>query len=155
MTKEIDCEKQLQEMKGQIDDLTNKWKRALADYQNLERRTIERQKEIAQYSGERIIAELLTVLDILKEVEKHVKDQGLTLAIKTFIDTLKKEGVEKIEVQEKKFDPVSMECIEVVEGKNDEVVEELREGYALNGKIIRVARVKVGREQAKKEKLSN
>lgn len=139
------------EFKKEIEDLTAKWKRALADYQNLEKRTAAERADSAKYAAENIIVRLLHVLDILETAEKHVKDQGFTLAVKSFKDVLKDEGVQKIDVLNQKFNPHAMECVEVVEGKADEeVVEEVRPGYKLGDKIIRVAQVKVGKKTTDK-----
>ena len=152
MLKKTDTNKEIADLKNQIEDLTNKWKRALADYQNLEKRTVARITDSAKYSAENIIIKLLPVLDTLKQAEKHIKDQGLALAISSFKDVLKSEGVEKVEVLGKKFEPREMEAIEVqASDKEDEVIEELRPGYRLGEKVIRVAQVKVSKKIKYKE----
>ena len=73
-------------------------------------------------------------------------DPGLDLTYKELLAVLEEQGVEKIEIVGRQFNPHEMECIEVIEGKNDEVVEEVLPGYRFRGKIIRVAQVKVGKE---------
>ncbi|OGG15024.1 nucleotide exchange factor GrpE [Candidatus Gottesmanbacteria bacterium RIFCSPHIGHO2_01_FULL_39_10] len=152
MLKKTDTNKEIADLKNQIEDLTNKWKRALADYQNLEKRTVARITDSAKYSAENIIIKLLPVLDTLEQAEKHIKDQGLALAISSFKDVLKSEGVEKVEVLGKKFEPREMEAIEVqASDKEDEVIEELRPGYRLGEKVIRVAQVKVSKKIKYKE----
>ena len=152
MLKKTDTNKEIADLKNQIEDLTNKWKRALADYQNLEKRTVARITDSAKYSAENIIIKLLPVLDTLEQAEKHIKDQGLALAISSFKDVLKSEGVEKVEVLGKKFNPHEMEAIEVqASDKEDEVIEELRPGYRLGEKVIRVAQVKVSKKIKYKE----
>ncbi len=143
-------ENQVADLKKQIEDLTNKWKRALADYQNLEKRTIVQRQDAAKYASQEIVTKLLFVLDILEQAEKHIKDQGLTLAVKGFKDVLNGEGIVKIDVLHKKFNPTEMDCVEVVEGnEDDQVVEEVRPGYRMADKIIRVARVKVSKIKVK------
>jgi molecular chaperone GrpE (heat shock protein) len=67
------------------------------------------------------------------------------LALKELYAALSEQGVEKIAVSGKPFDPHQMECIEVVAGKDNIVVEELLPGYRLHDKILRVAQVKVGK----------
>ncbi|MBI4067033.1 nucleotide exchange factor GrpE, partial [Candidatus Gottesmanbacteria bacterium] len=143
-------------LKKQIEELNNNWKRALADYQNLEKRTLTKIQDSSKYAAETIIVKLLSVLDTLEQAELHLKDQGLTLAIKSFRDVLKEEGVVKIEVIGKKFNPLEMECVEVVEGQNeDEVLDEMRPGYKLYNKVIRVAQVKVWKKKITDSKLSS
>jgi len=139
-------------LKKQIEDLTYKWKRALADYQNLEKRSSESIKESSRYASERVITKILSALDNLESAERHLKDQGLTLALKNLHDALTSEGVTKIEVLGKSFDPLTMEAVEIVEGDKDNIaVEEIRPGYKLEDKILRVARVKVSKKKQIKE----
>lgn len=149
-------DRQIADLKKQIEELNNNWKRALADYQNLEKRTLTKIQDSSKYAAETIIVKLLSVLDTLEQAELHLKDQGLTLAIKSFRDVLKEEGVVKIEVIGKKFNPLEMECVEVVEGQNeDEVLDEMRPGYKLYNKVIRVAQVKVWKKKITDSKLSS
>lgn len=140
-------EENIEKLKQELEEWKGKYLRALADYQNLEKRVVENRQEFVQYAAKELIVKLLVVLDTLEKTEQHLKDQGLSLAVKSFIDILQKEGVEKIEVLGEKFDPRTMECIEIIGSeKGDEVVEELRKGYKIADKIIRVAQVKVGKK---------
>lgn len=137
-------------MKKKIDehvseDWKSKYLRALADYQNLEKRTQTEKQEIRKYAAEVVVVRLLSALDTLTKATKHVKDTGLELALKELFAALSEQGVEKIEVQGKPFDPHQMECIEVVGGTDNMVMEEVLPGYRLHDKIIRVAQVKVGK----------
>ncbi len=126
-------------------DWKSKYLRALADYQNLEKRTQTEKQEMRKYSAEAITARLLPVLDTLTKTSAHVKDPGLELALKELYAVLSEQGVQKIEVIGKPFDPHRMECIEVVAGADNIVVEELLPGYRLHDKIVRIAQVKVGK----------
>ncbi|MBI3379523.1 nucleotide exchange factor GrpE [Candidatus Gottesmanbacteria bacterium] len=144
MTKKLNDE-DIEKIKQESDGWKAKYLRALADYQNLEKRVGEQKQEFVRYAAEKLIYELLTVLDTLEKAQEHLNDPGLTLGIKNFKVILEANGLKKIEVLGKKFDPLEMECIEVVgESKKDEVIEELRSGYKLGDKVIRVAQVKVG-----------
>lgn len=142
--KKSSFKKEIAEFKNQIDDLTNKWKRALADYQNLEKRFEQEKKSLIKFSNAGLIDKLLAVLDDLQRAEKHIKDKGLTIAVDQFRLILKTEGIEEIEAQGKKFDPMSMDCSEVVKGKENVVLEVVSKGYLLNNKVLRPAKVKVG-----------
>ncbi|MDP3998432.1 MAG: nucleotide exchange factor GrpE [bacterium] len=131
-----------------VRDLEEKWKRALADYQNLEKRVESRRQEVAAFAAKGLILKLLPVGDTLNLAARHLKDQGLDLAIGHFRQILESEGLEKIETEGKDFDPNEMECVEVVEGENEgKVAEEVRAGYLLEGKVLRVAQVKVFKKQ--------
>jgi len=141
-----------EQLKKEAEGWKAKYLRALADYQNLEKRVIQNREEQAKYAASKIIHELLTVLDTLEKAEKHLKDPGLTLGVKNFWAILAGHGIKRIETMGKKYDPHEMECLEVVEGeREDEVIEEIRPGYKLYDKIIRVAQVKVGKKKVDKK----
>lgn len=128
----------------QVEEWKTKYMRALADYQNLEKRSAERVNEVRQYAGEIILSRLLPVVDTFSKVKEHIKDPGMDLAYKELLSVLASQGVERMDVVGKPFDPTDMDCTEVVDGKVNEVVEEVMPGYRLHGKVLRVARVKVG-----------
>jgi molecular chaperone GrpE len=109
-------------------DWKSKYLRALADYQNLEKRTQEEKQQIRKYAAENIAARLLPALDTLTAAYAQVKDTGLEMALKELSAVLSEQGVKKIEVVGKPFDPHLMECIEVVAGIDNIVVEELLPG---------------------------
>lgn len=151
LMKKQDTGKIIAQEKEEIEKWKNKYLRALADYQNLEKRVIETRNNDIKFAAKNLILKLLPVLDVLIHAAKMLQDQGLQLALKQFNDVLKSEQVEKIEVSGKKFDPQTMECIEIVENlKDDEVVEEIRGGYTMWGQVIRVAQVKVGKKKLEK-----
>ena len=133
-------------MKKPADDWKNKYLRVLADYQNLEKRTRDEISEVRTFASEIVLARLLPVVDTLRKAKDHIKDPGLDLTFKELTAVLEVQGVEKIDVIGRQFDPHEMECVEVVAGKNNEVVEEVLPGYRFRGKILRIAHVKVGKE---------
>lgn len=124
----------------------NKYKRALADYQNLEKRVFEEKGNWVKQANKELILRFLPILDTLMLASTHVKDQGLKLSIQQFLDTLKNEGIEKIQTHGKEFNPHTMECIQIIDGEEGKVIEEVRAGYTLYDKVIRPAQVKVGRK---------
>lgn len=142
---------ELEKLKQQGQDLENKFKRALADYQNLEKRVTQERSDWIKTANKGLLARLLPVLDTLMMASTHVEDQGLKLSIQQFQDGLKAEGVERIETVGKSFDPRLMECTETVmidpSGEmgvdEDKVIEEVRPGYTLYGNVLRPAQVKV------------
>lgn len=154
MTKKSVKEEELQK---KVEDLENKWRRALADYQNLEKRIEAQRSDFAKNAARDLILRLLSVGDTLNLAAAHLKDSGLDLAVRGFWQALENEGLEKIEVQEKEFNPEEMECVDVVLGKEEnKVAQEVRSGYRLNGKVLRPAQVKVYKEkiEEKAEKLA-
>ena len=122
-------------------DYKDKYLRALADYDNLLKRTANDRVAFVKYANEELIKELLTVLDGLEKAAEHIKDEGLTLVLKQLQDFLRKNGVSEITSNEK-FDPTEMECVETGEGEKDEIIV-LNKGYKLYDKMIRPIKVKV------------
>ncbi|MGI8420070.1 MAG: nucleotide exchange factor GrpE [Candidatus Levyibacteriota bacterium] len=124
----------------------NNYKRALADYQNLQKRTQEDRQQWILGANRELLLRIMTVLDTLMLAQQHVQDKNLEVSIQQFLDVLKSEGVIRIETEGKKFDPHLMEAIATGEGKEGEVLEELRAGFLLHDKLLRAAQVKVGKE---------
>jgi molecular chaperone GrpE len=129
-----------------IAELENNWKRALADYKNLEKRIAEERNEIRTYANSVLILRFLPVLDNLEMVLQHVKDAGLEFTLKEFRQILEDEGLKEINPADSGFDALTMEAVETVEGDDGKVIEVLRKGYLLNDRLIRPARVKVGQK---------
>jgi molecular chaperone GrpE len=122
-----------------------KYKRARADYINLERRVKNQQEEFLKFANSVLVLKLLPILDGLEKAVRINNDNGLKLVLKNFWDVLKSEGVEEIEVKVGgQFDPQIMECT-VAEGGGDEVKvsEVLRKGYKMKGKVLRPVQVSV------------
>ncbi|MCL5433070.1 MAG: nucleotide exchange factor GrpE [Patescibacteria group bacterium] len=147
MTKKIIKE---EESKKELEELEGKYKRALADYQNLEKRVAEQKSEWAKSANRELLLKLLPVLDNLELALKHTEDEGLKISVVQFLSALKSEGVEKIEVLGKEFDPNVMECIGTGEGEENKVIEEIRPGYTLFDRVLRPAQVRVGKKEVEK-----
>lgn len=128
----------------EIELLTNQLKRALADYQNLEKRTEEQRRDWILAANRSLIEKLLGVLDNLLLAQKHIKDSGLNLSVQKFLDVLAQEGVAKIQTENANFDPNTMECVSVQEGEENKVLEEVRFGFIMNDRVVRPAQVIVG-----------
>jgi len=140
----VKLKKLIEEQKKQIEEYKTKYLRALADYQNLEKRINLEKQELIKMANKNLLLKILPIVDDLEKAEIFVKDDGLKLVKDNFLKFLKNEGVEEIEVLGKEFDPQLAEAVEVVKGEKDNiVVEVLRKGYRLGDKILRVAQVKV------------
>ncbi len=119
-------------------------KRAVADYQNLEKRTQEGRREWILSANKDLILRLLPGLDSLLLAELHTEDKGIKIAIKHFMDIFEQEGVKKIKTEGEDFDPNLMEAVTTAEGAEGKVVQEVKAGYILNDNVLRVAQVIVG-----------
>ncbi len=134
------------EWQEKYEQTENKYKRALADYQNLEKRVRDERIGLIQGANKDLLLRLLPVLDTLFLASQHSNDQSLKVSIQLFLDTLKGEGVQKIEAIGQEFDPSLMEAVGTEKGKGGVVLHETRVGYMLNEKLLRPAQVIVGEE---------
>src|SRR3989344_8454176 len=135
----------IKELETQGKELEDQLKRVLADYQNLEKRTAEEKQELVKSANRGLILRLLPALDTLVIAQKHTNDQGLELSVQQLFDILEREGVTRIETVGKNFDPKYMEAVTTVDvdpsmglGQEGKVTEELRPGYMLGDKVLRV-----------------
>lgn len=137
------------ESKARAEEYKSKYLRALADYQNYERRVQDQRMELIKGANKQLILKLLTFLDNLDRAELFVEDENLAHVKESFMKVLQEEGLTELDVVNKEYDPYTAEAIEMVAGKKENmVVEVLRKGYTYNGTIIRVAQVKVSKKTA-------
>lgn len=139
---------ELEELKQKAEDFENRYKRALADYHNLEKRVKEERAQWLQSANKDLLLRLLPGIDMLFLTAKHTSDKGVTLGIQQILDILKAEGITRIVTEEKMFDPHSMECIQARDGEEGKILEEVRAGYLLHEKVLRPAQVVVGQKSS-------
>lgn len=145
MKKQNDTKKHEKIENEEFKNLENQLKRALADYQNLEKRVSEEKSSWIKAANKNLLLKLLPGLDSLILAEKHTQDEGVKISIKHFLDILEQEGVNKIEALGQDFDPNLMEAVSTTVGEEGKVVEEVRSGYTLFGQVLRPAQVMVGK----------
>jgi molecular chaperone GrpE len=121
--------------------------RALADYDNLRKRSEAEQEIWLKFAAEKLLRKFLPILDALRQAQTHLKDSGLAITIREIEDLFKEEGLEEIKVEiGANFDHNLHEAVEVVEGKAKEakIKEVVLSGWRFtNGPILRHAKVKV------------
>lgn len=119
--------------------------RALADYDNLQKRVVREREDESVRQKIVILTKLLPVFDILENMQTHLKDSGLALALDEINKVLRELNVEVIKPQMgHKFDEAIHEAIDAREGKNEgEVLECSLTGYRVGSYIIRPAKVVV------------
>jgi molecular chaperone GrpE len=139
----------LSKLEAEIKDLENKFKRALADYQNQTRRHQSRQEEVIKFANQSLLDKLLPVLDSLELAQHHLKDTGLKMILDQFIKVISSEGVKEIRSTNQKFNPQTMDCASLVKGPKDIVTTTLVKGYTYNDKVLRPAKVEVGAGKTK------
>lgn len=131
-------------LEAKIEETENKYKRAIADYQNLQKRSMEDRSEWIRSANKDLLLRILTVFDTLILAFEHLEDKNIKVSIDHFLDVLKSEGVTRVETVGKDFDPEVMEAITTVDGKEGKVVNEIRAGFLLHEKLLRAAQVTVG-----------
>ena len=142
----------LEEEKKRSEDYLNRLKYMQADFENLKKRLDRQLEEVRKYCNERLVLELLGIADELEVAIQEGKQtesiaiflQGVEMTMKKLKRVLEKEEVSPIECVGQAFDPSKHEVIAKVE--NDEegkIIEEIRKGYIMNGKVIRPSVVKI------------
>lgn len=155
---------ELNQVRNEQSNIESQLKRAVADYSNLEKRVAEGRSELTSWANTELIKKLLQVLDyyekalggITEEEKKSGWVKGVEMATVQFKNVLKQEGLEEIEIDPgaksgtggTRFDPSLHEAVDTREGKDGEVLEIVEKGYNLNGKVLKPAKVVVGREQS-------
>ncbi|MCT4605289.1 MAG: nucleotide exchange factor GrpE [Marinisporobacter sp.] len=143
--------KKLQEEK---EELNSQYLRMTADFQNYKKRVEKEKSDIYQFANEKLIVDLLPIVDNFERAVKSYKDegkdesftQGVEMILQQFLDVMKKNGVEEIEALEKEFDPSFHHAVMQEESDKYEsniVIDVFQKGYVLNGKTIRPSMVKV------------
>ncbi len=147
--------KENEELKKEIKDYKDRYLYALADYDNLRKKTKKEKEEIALLTKEYLFLQILPLIDNFERALKAIKDysdenneisKGVEMILKQFQHFLLNEGVESFESKGQNFDPRFHEAIEVKEDAslpNNIVVEEFVKGYKFKDKILRPAKVSV------------
>jgi len=133
-------------LEAQIHDLEEKLARSLADYSNLQKRHTEQHQMFATLAITAFISQMVAVLDDLHLAYQHLPDPGLKMAIDRFVSVLKDQGLTEIDALHQDFDPNTMECLQVVPGQENQVMEIKKPGYLINGQCLRPAQVTVGKK---------
>lgn len=147
----------LKELQEEKEALQDKYARLAAEFDNYKRRTNKDLLELTQMGGKRVILEMLSVLDDMERAERQIQQStdvaalqsGMALIFEKFRKTLEKQGVKKLESKHKPFNTEFHEAITEVpvaeEAQKNTVIEVMSEGYFLHDKLIRFAKVVVGK----------
>jgi len=148
-------EKAMEEAKAKVAEITDKYLRLQAEFDNFRKRTAKEKLDLTATASENVIKDILPVLDdferALQNMEKNGNEadmQGVTLIFNKLKDTLKKKGLEEIVAMDADFNTDEHEALTLIpapdESKKGKVLDVIQKGYKLNGKVIRFARVVVG-----------
>jgi molecular chaperone GrpE len=129
------------------------WQRAQADFVNYKRRTEREMKESRQYATGALVLDLLPVLDDFERALAAIPEEesqmswmeGIQAIERKLRATLEAQGVAQIKAVGEPFDPHVHEAVMQAPGEEGMVVEEVQKGYQLHDRVIRPAKVVVGR----------
>jgi len=131
------------------EELQTRYLRLAADFQNYKRRVEKERNDIYAYANEKLMAELLNVIDnfdralAVESIDAGMKE-GMLMIFSQFKDVLEKSGLEEIPAEGEDFDP---NCHHAVQTESSDVLHSgqiakvLQKGYSLNKKVIRPSMV--------------
>ena len=148
---EVEETSELEDLRREKDELVDTVQRVQAEFDNYRKRAARDQQSLVARAHERLMQELLPVMDdlerTLEAVEAHEGaklEEGVALVARSFADALRKEGLEEVST-EGKFDPHVHEALlsQPSEAEEGSVIEVLQKGYRLGDRVLRPARVVV------------
>ncbi len=147
---------ELQKAEKTSDEYLNKLQYLQAEFENYKKRSNRERVDAITFGNQKLITELLTVVDELEyaidagQSSNNTKAliHGVEITLKKLYSLLEKEGLSRIEAVGKAFNPFQHEVVERLSGGDgdERVVEEIRAGFMLKGKVIRPSLVKVARQ---------
>lgn len=150
-------EEEMKKLKKERQELKDKYLRLYAEFDNFKKRTVKEKLEMMKTASSDTIKALLPVLDDFDRAKKNAEDdntqesfsEGVTLVYQKLYAALQAKGLKPMETNEQPFDPELHEAVTEIPAPNDEmkgkVIDTIERGYFLNDKIIRHAKVVVGK----------
>ncbi len=143
---------ELNTVRKERDEYLAGWQRAKADYINA-RRDEERERErYSKYAQESVLHEFLALADSLDMALRHEADENIMAVHRQLIELLKRHGITVIDAIGLPFNPVEHEALKEVsvdeEVREGVIIEEFQRGYRMHDKVLRPAKVGVGKYAA-------
>ncbi len=150
-------EPEIETLRQELGEMKDKYIRKVAEFENFKKRSLKERLELIQTAGKEVIVDLLEVVDDLERAEKQIGSsndasqakEGMTLVFNKLKNTLAGKGLKPMETINHNFDPDMHEAITEIPAPTPElkgkVIDEIQKGYYLNDKIIRYAKVVVGK----------
>ena len=146
------------ELRQQVGELKDKYIRLVAEFENYKKRTVREKLDWMKTAAQDTVSSLLPVLDDFDRAKKFAEGEnnegqglgdGVELVYQKLYNTLKHRGLEPMESTGQPFDPEFHEAITEIPAPNEDmkgkVIDTIEKGYRLNDKIIRHAKVVVGK----------
>jgi molecular chaperone GrpE len=154
LNEQIAEETELEKLKEALEEEKKKYLYLMAEFDNFRRRTAKERVEQMQTAGKEVIVSMLEVLDDADRAEAELAkngglDEGVKLVFHKLRSTLQNRGLKAMETKGQDFDADKHEAITEIPVPNEElkgkVIDEIEKGYLLSDKIIRFAKVVVGK----------
>lgn len=152
-----DNSEEVQKLRGECNDLRDKLLRQAAEFDNFRKRTARERLELVQTAGKDMMLSLLEVVDdsdramdvLDKSEDIAALKEGMHLIFQKLKNTLQQKGLQLMEAQNQDFDPELHEAIAEIPAPTPEqqgkVLDVVQPGYYMNDKLIRHAKVVVGK----------
>lgn len=150
-------ESQLEKVRAELEESNDKYLRKVAEFENFKRRNAKERIELIQTAGKDVITDLLEVLDDCDRAQKQLEKsegndavkEGVMLVFNKLRNKLQAKGIKAMETISQEFNPDLHEAITEVPAPSEDmkgkIMDEVMKGYYLNDKIIRHAKVVVGK----------
>ena len=146
-----------QALQGEMDELKDKYLRLMAEFENFRKRNVRERLDLMKNAAQDTMSALLPVLDDFDRAKKSAEDdkseevftEGVTLVYNKLFSSLGNMGLEPFDATGEDFDPELHEAITEIPAPSDDlkgkVIDTIEKGYRLNDRIIRYAKVVVGK----------
>jgi len=155
LSEPVTDEPELETLRNELGEMKDKFIRKVAEFENFKKRSGKDRIELIQTAGKEVIVDMLEVLDDCERAEKQVSTlddkakEGVMLVFNKLKSLLIAKGLKPMETINKDFNPDIHEAITEIPAPTEEqkgkVIDEIQKGYYLNDKIIRYAKVVVGK----------
>ncbi|MEM9917907.1 MAG: nucleotide exchange factor GrpE [Bacteroidota bacterium] len=156
-SKEAKWVEEKEALEAQVSELKDKYMRLVAEFDNYKKRTVRERLDLMATAAQDTLSALLPVLDDFDRAKKNAEDEsskepfseGVMLVYNKLYSSLKQRGLEPMESNGEAFDPEIHEAITEIPASTEEmkgkVIDTVEKGYKLKEKIIRYAKVVVGK----------
>lgn len=148
---------EVEKLRNELQDMKDKYLRQVAEFENFKKRSARERIELIQTAGKEVITSLLDVVDDCDRAEKQLQSsenvqaikEGVSLVFNKLRNSLQAKGLKPMQSIGQEFNPDQHEAITEIPAPSDalkgKVIDEVVKGYYLNDKIIRFAKVVVGK----------
>lgn len=137
---------------GRVGELEERLARLQAEFENYKKRAVRENEMLRDKAAADAMLRLLPIVDDFDMAIAHMdKSQhedfrhGVEMIYAKLLDMLRKEGVVEMKALGEGFDPYKHDALRTTEGENGKIVEIIQKGYVIRGRVLRHAKVAVGR----------